>query len=50
MYPMEIEYDVIPDEKKPLEPPFEIDDMEWEDEDEEEDDYSNKDISIFSSY
>jgi len=47
MYSMEIEYDVIPDEKKPLEPPFEIDDEEWED---EEDDYSNKDLSILSSY
>jgi len=45
---MEFDFDVIPDEKKPLEPPFEIDDEEWEDE--EEDDYSNKDLSIFSSH
>jgi len=43
---MEIDFDVIPDERKPLEPPIM---MEDEDFDDDEDDYSNKDFFIFPS-
>ena len=38
----EIIPDVIPDEKKPIEPPEGIDEEYYEDEDEDEEDFSNK--------
>ena len=43
---MDFDFDVIPEEKKPLDFP---DYYNPDDEDLDDDDYSNKDISVFSS-